>query len=38
MEPKALYVKNSEGHVAYQPVGHGPVDVVFIPTGVTNLA
>src|SRR5436853_4080736 len=37
MEPETLYAKNSEGHVAYQTVGHGPVDLVFIPTWVTNL-
>jgi class 3 adenylate cyclase len=37
MEPETLYAKNSEGYVAYQTVGHGPVDLVFIPTWVTNL-
>jgi pimeloyl-ACP methyl ester carboxylesterase/class 3 adenylate cyclase len=37
MEPETLYAKNFEGHVAYQTVGHGPVDLVFIPTWVTNL-
>jgi len=37
MEPETLYAKNFEGHVAYQTVGHGPVDLVFIPTWITNL-
>jgi pimeloyl-ACP methyl ester carboxylesterase len=37
MEPETLYAKNSEGYVAYQTVGHGPVDLVFIPTWITNL-
>lgn len=37
MEPKTSYARSEEGHVAFQVVGDGPLDIVFIPDWVTNV-
>src|SRR5213594_616359 len=37
MTPDVHYAKGPEGHVAYQVIGGGPVDIVFVPDWVTNL-
>ena len=34
-EPETRYTRGKEGHVAYQVVGDGPFDVVFIPNWLT---
>ena len=36
-EPETHYTRGKEGHVAYQVVGDGPFDVVFIPAWNTNV-
>jgi pimeloyl-ACP methyl ester carboxylesterase len=35
--PQTLYAKGRDGFVAYQVIGEGPLDLVFIPDWVTNL-
>jgi pimeloyl-ACP methyl ester carboxylesterase len=37
MRPSTRYAKGPGGHVAYQVVGEGPVDVVFAPDHSSNL-
>jgi pimeloyl-ACP methyl ester carboxylesterase len=37
MIPKTQYARNSEGHVAYQVFGEGPMDIIFVPDHPTNL-
>jgi len=38
MRPRTRYARNKEGQsVAYQVIGDGPPDIVFIPSWVTNL-
>jgi class 3 adenylate cyclase/pimeloyl-ACP methyl ester carboxylesterase len=36
-EPETHYTRGKDGHVAYQVVGDGPFDVVFIPAWNTNV-
>ena len=36
-EPETHYTRGKEGHVAYQVVGDGPLDVVFIPWWASNV-
>jgi hypothetical protein len=33
MTPETRYAKSGDVHIAYQVVGEGPVDLVFIPAG-----
>ena len=35
--PTTRYAKSGEVRVAYQVVGHGPVDLVFVPGFISNL-
>jgi pimeloyl-ACP methyl ester carboxylesterase len=35
--PETRYAKGRDGFVAYQVIGNGPLDLVFIPDWVTNL-
>ena len=35
--PETQYAKGRDGFVAYQVIGEGPLDLVFIPDWVTNL-
>ena len=35
MQPETHYTRGKEGHVGYQVVGDGPVDLVFIPSWLT---
>lgn len=35
--PETLYARSKDGHVAYQVVGDGPLDLVFIPWWVSNV-
>jgi len=35
--PKIQYVKNKDVHIAYQVVGNGPMDMVFVPGWVSNI-
>jgi class 3 adenylate cyclase len=37
MTPKTQYAKSSQGHVAYQTLGEGPLDIVFITDHPTNV-
>ena len=37
MEPRTLYVRGPEGHVAYQVFGRGPRDIVFVPDHPNNI-
>jgi pimeloyl-ACP methyl ester carboxylesterase len=37
MQPRTRYVKGPEGYVAYQVVGRGPRDIVFIPDHPNNI-
>ena len=37
MQPETRYARSKDGHVAYQVVGDGPLDVVFIPSWMTNM-
>ncbi|HEY6255933.1 MAG TPA: alpha/beta fold hydrolase [Xanthobacteraceae bacterium] len=35
--PETRYAKNGEARIAYQVVGQGPLDLVFVPPGLSNL-
>jgi hypothetical protein len=35
--PETQYAKGDDGFVAFQVIGDGPLDLVFIPDWVTNL-
>jgi pimeloyl-ACP methyl ester carboxylesterase len=37
MQPETRYVKGPEGHVAYQVLGNGPRDIVFVPDHPNNI-
>ena len=37
MQPRTRYVRGPEGHVAYQVVGQGPRDIVFVPDHPNNI-
>src|SRR5215813_15430783 len=37
MQPRTLYVRGPEGHVAYQIFGRGPRDIVFVPDHPNNI-
>jgi hypothetical protein len=36
-QPETRYAKGAEGHVAYQIVGDGPFDLVFVPGWTSNV-
>ena len=38
MQPETRYARTPEGAVAYQVIGEGPPDLVFIPDWMTNIA
>ena len=35
--PETRYVKSGDVHIAYQVVGDGPLDIVFVPGFVSNV-
>jgi hypothetical protein len=35
--PRTRYAKSSQGHVAYQTIGDGPLDILFLTDHPTNL-
>ena len=37
MQPETRYARSKDGHVAYQVVGDGPLDLVFIPAWASNV-
>ena len=37
MQPKTRYAKSGDGSIAYQVLGEGPLDLVFIPGFVSNV-
>ncbi|MBO0343017.1 MAG: alpha/beta fold hydrolase [Bacteroidota bacterium] len=37
MKPKTNYTKSGEFNIAYQVVGNGPVDIIYIPGWVSNI-
>ena len=37
MQPRTQYVRGPEGHVAYQVLGEGPRDIVFVPDHPNNI-
>jgi hypothetical protein len=37
MQPETRYVRRPEGHVAYQVLGSGPRDIVFVPDHPNNI-
>ena len=37
MQPETRYARSQEGHVAYQVIGDGPLDLVFIPEWTSNI-
>jgi class 3 adenylate cyclase len=37
MQPETHYVRGPEGHVAYQVLGNGPRDIVFVPDHPNNI-
>jgi pimeloyl-ACP methyl ester carboxylesterase len=37
MRPKTRYAKSGEVHVAYQVIGDGPLDLIFVPGFVSNV-
>ena len=37
MQPETRYARTKDGHVAYQVIGHGPRDLVFIPSWANNI-
>ena len=37
MQPETRYVRGPEGHVAYQVLGNGPRDIVFVPDHPNNI-
>ncbi|HSB40133.1 MAG TPA: adenylate/guanylate cyclase domain-containing protein [Gaiellaceae bacterium] len=37
MAPETRYAKSGDVHIAYQVIGHGPVDLVFVPGWITHV-
>ena len=37
MKPKTSYTKSGDFNIAYQVVGDGPVDIIYIPGWVSNI-
>ena len=37
MKPKTKYAKSDEINIAYQVVGDGPIDIMYIPGWVSNI-
>src|SRR5947208_16340837 len=37
VQPETRYARSKDGHVAYQVVGDGPLDLVFIPSWASNV-
>jgi len=37
MTPETRYAKSGDVHIAYQVVGEGPIDLVFVPGWITHL-
>src|SRR6478735_165147 len=37
MRPETRYVKSGDVHIAYQVIGNGPIDLVFVPGFVSPL-
>lgn len=37
MQPDTRYARSKDGNVAYQVVGNGPLDVVFVPSWMSNV-
>jgi pimeloyl-ACP methyl ester carboxylesterase len=37
MTPETRYAKSGDVHIAYQVVGDGPIDLVFVPGWITHL-
>jgi pimeloyl-ACP methyl ester carboxylesterase len=37
MQPRTRYVRGPEGHIAYQVLGQGPRDIVFVPDHPNNI-
>jgi class 3 adenylate cyclase len=37
VQPETRYARSKDGHVAYQVVGDGPLDLVFVPSWVSNV-
>ena len=37
MTPETKYAKSGDVHIAYQVVGDGPVDLVFVPGWITHV-
>jgi class 3 adenylate cyclase len=37
MAPRTRYVRNGEIHIAYQVVGDGPIDLVFVPSWISQV-
>jgi len=37
MRPETRYAKSGDVHIAYQVVGEGPLDLVFVPGFVSHL-
>jgi Predicted hydrolases or acyltransferases (alpha/beta hydrolase superfamily) len=37
VQPKTRYAKSGDGKIAYQVLGEGPLDVIFIPGFVSNV-
>ena len=35
--PETRYAKSGDDHIAYQVVGDGPIDLVFVPGWVSNV-
>ena len=34
--PRTRYAKSGDLHIAYQVMGEGPLDLVYVPTGPTD--
>jgi hypothetical protein len=37
VQPETRYARSEDGYVAYQVVGEGPLDLVFIPSWASNV-
>ena len=37
MTPETKYAKSGDVHIAYQVIGDGPVDLVFVPGWITHV-
>jgi pimeloyl-ACP methyl ester carboxylesterase len=37
MNPETRYVRSGDVHIAYQVIGDGPIDLVFVPGFVSHL-